>query len=177
MSTLYYLAYGSNLHPLRLTERLPSARLLGPVELPGYRLAFHKRGEDDSGKGNLLPADEMTAVGALFEIAAAERPALDRFEGEGYGVCDIRVTHAGVTYDCFTYMAEHTHVDDDLKPYDWYKALILLGAMYHRAPAPYLHMIRAVEAISDPDEQRRQRHQALIARIEAANRALLASPS
>jgi len=38
MSEILYLAYGSNLHPLRLRQRVPSCRRLGPVSLPGYKL-------------------------------------------------------------------------------------------------------------------------------------------
>jgi hypothetical protein len=112
-------------------------------------------------------------MGALFEIADEEKPVLDRFEGEGYSVCDIRVMYAGVIYNCFTYMAENSHVDDDLRPYDWYKTLILLGAAYHRAPSPYLEMIRRVQSTADPDTGRRKRHEALIERIKAANHAFL----
>ena len=50
LSIIHYLAYGSNLHPLRLTLRVPSARVIGVVEMPGYMLEFHKRSIDGSGK-------------------------------------------------------------------------------------------------------------------------------
>lgn len=50
MTTVHYLAYGSNLHPLRLTARVSSARPLGTVPMPGYKIAFHKRSIDHSGK-------------------------------------------------------------------------------------------------------------------------------
>ena len=58
MTLLYYLAYGSNLHPVRLTERVPSARFLGLTSLFGYQLRFHKRHEPDgSGKCNMYHTD------------------------------------------------------------------------------------------------------------------------
>jgi len=50
----YYLAYGSILHPLRLGERISSAQLCGVTTLRGYRLAWHKRGADGSGKCDLV---------------------------------------------------------------------------------------------------------------------------
>jgi hypothetical protein len=35
-ATVLYAAYGSNLHPLRLAARAPSAALLGTCALPGW---------------------------------------------------------------------------------------------------------------------------------------------
>jgi hypothetical protein len=51
---LYYFSYGSNLHPVRLTERIFSATLIGTVKLKKYRLEFHKKRKDKSGKCNLM---------------------------------------------------------------------------------------------------------------------------
>ena len=49
-ATLLYFAYGSNLHPERLRERVPSAESLGVARLEAHVLRFHKRGRDGSGK-------------------------------------------------------------------------------------------------------------------------------
>jgi hypothetical protein len=51
---LHYLAYGSNLHPIRLRQRVNSARLIATLSLPGYRVLFNKRGQDLSAKCNLV---------------------------------------------------------------------------------------------------------------------------
>lgn len=168
MSTLLYLAYGSNLHPVRLGERVPSARLLGPVALPGLRLAFHVRGRDDSGKGNLVACTGAApAYGAVYEIAAEDKPALDRHEGDSYRVTTVEVTLGGTRRSCFTYVGHHACIDDTLRPYDWYRNIILLGARYLAAPAPYLDMISRVECLSDPDAERSALHSNLIMRISA----------
>ena len=37
---IHYFAYGSNLYPMRLSERVSSANLIGGVELENYLLAF-----------------------------------------------------------------------------------------------------------------------------------------
>jgi len=58
MSTLYYFAYGSNLHPLRLQARLSSAQLIGTTILPGYALKFHKLGHCLSGKCNIVRTND-----------------------------------------------------------------------------------------------------------------------
>jgi hypothetical protein len=47
---IHYFAYGSNLHPLRLQERVPSAALLGWTHLHGWELRFDKRGRTDGQK-------------------------------------------------------------------------------------------------------------------------------
>lgn len=167
MSKLHYLAYGSNLHPLRLSERVPSARLRGVVELPGYRLAFHACGEDCSGKGNLVACREgaAAAYGAIYEIAAAEKPLLDRFEGAAYRSASIDVIVAGVTCTCFTYFAETAFIDEGLKPYDWYKKLVWLGARYLGVPEDYVTAIDQVLCVPDPDDERARHHAALLSRM------------
>lgn len=166
MGTLLYLAYGSNLHPVRLGERVPSARLLGPVELPGFRLAFHVRGRDDSGKGNLVACQTSPpAYGAVYEIAAEERPALDRYEGSSYRVARLQVTLGGKRRLCFTYLGQTSCIDEALMPYGWYKDIILLGAQYLGAPPDYLDMIRSVECRPDPDAARHGQHADLMMRM------------
>jgi hypothetical protein len=173
---LFYLAYGSNLHPVRLTERVPSAELIGPVSLGGYRLMWHKRGSDDSGKCNLhhtgSPAD--LAHGAIFRIAARHKEALDRFEGKGNGYHDapIQVELRDQTYNCFTYIAEATHRDDELRPYSWYKQLVMLGGHYHGLPRAYLVDIEAVVDIPDPDHERHTKHSCLVDRLIKVNNEL-----
>ena len=75
---LYYLAYGSNLHPVRLSERVPSAELLGVVELREYRLVFQKRGWDGSSKCTLVRTGETSvgAYGAMYAIDAIHKSRL-----------------------------------------------------------------------------------------------------
>ncbi len=166
MAMLLYLAYGSNLHPVRLTERVASARLLGSVELPGLRLAFHVRGGDDSGKGNLVACrGAPPAYGAVYEIAEEEKPVLDRYEGASYRDTALEVTLDGRRRTCFTYLGHDAHIDESLRPYDWYKHIILLGAQYLGAPAVYLDAITRVECMPDPDVTRSRLHGDLIKRM------------
>jgi len=167
---MHYFAFGSNLHPLRLGERVPSARLIGTVRLPGCRLMFHKRGGDSSGKCNLYRTVNVDdhVHGALYEMAAAHKSVLDRIEGVGCGYRDqpLRLTCRGRRYTCFTYMAEPTHIDDDLKPYHWYKALVVHGAEYLGLPEDYIAGLHAVDALEDPVRERRAAHEALLARMQ-----------
>jgi gamma-glutamylcyclotransferase (GGCT)/AIG2-like uncharacterized protein YtfP len=171
MTRMHYLAYGSNLHPSRLAERVPSARLVGTVRLAGCRLMFHKRGGDLSGKCNIYRTANTDdhVHGALYEMAAAHKSDLDRFEGVscGYRHLPMQLICMGRSYSCFTYIAESTHIDDDLRPYHWYKALVVLGAEYLGLPGGYIAGLHAVDALEDPDRERRAEHEALIARMQS----------
>ena len=164
MSTLYYLAYGSNLHPLRLQERVSSARLLGPVSLPGYRLVFHKVGADGSGKCNIRNTRHAhdTVHAALFSIHATHKPLLDSFEGRGYVDIEMQVEFDGATYSTFVYVAKAAFINEDLPPFDWYRDLVLHGAHHHGFPDHYIADIRQTMARADPDAERGRRHADLL---------------
>jgi len=165
MSKLYYFAYGSNLHPLRLQKRVRSARFLGLVPVTGYRLRFHKRHhEDNSGKCNihLTGQPEDRIYGALYEMNADEKFLLDQCEGEGYRCDTLSVEFADNFYETFVYIAEESHIDDSLIPHSWYQQIVLLGAEYHQLPDDYLKYIREVRAAEDPDHEQRERNYRLI---------------
>lgn len=151
-----YAAYGSNLHPVRLTERIPSAQLLGAGFLPNWSLCFHKRSRDDSGKCSIFAGDDGVHF-AVFEMSAADKLALDMIEGLGAGYSEISLSIPGFG-DCVSYIAEESHVDDSLKPYVWYKELVLEGARFHVFPDHYIRPIESIRAIRDPDPKRRARN-------------------
>jgi len=155
---LYYLAYGSNLHPARLRERVPSARLLGTVELRRRALRFSKRSVDGSGKCTIGPGRSSQSVyAAVYRIDPRQRRTLDRVEGLGAGYAEKRgtVTVAGQVIEAFYYVATADWLDESLQPYHWYKALVLAGARYHGFPPQYIAALEQVDAVDDPDRERR----------------------
>ena len=164
---LLYFAYGSNLHPLRLQERVPSAEFVTIAVNDGHRIAFEKHGQDGSGKCNLVSTGNAgdSAYGAIYTLEPEHKPILDRFEGRGYRNRPITVHCHGRDYACFTYVAEQDHVDKHLKPYHWYKQLVVLGARYHRFPEKYISMLESFDSIEDTDTERRQKVEALIENI------------
>ncbi len=172
MNRLLYLAYGSNLFPPRLRTRAPSARAVGRVELEGWDLRFHKRSVDGSGKCSLVRAAETTAHGVVYDLAAADRPALDEAEwlGAGYGELELAVSLGGAETAVFTYLAQPSHVDDTLEPYRWYLDLVVAGAREHGLPAEYVGRLEAVEARSDPDPVRAAENRRLLTRGLAVRR-------
>jgi soluble lytic murein transglycosylase-like protein len=61
-----------------------------------------------------------------------------------------------------TYVAKPANIDHALKPYGWYKAFVVAGAMKHGLPPDYVERIRAVESVADPDRDRAARNRSLI---------------
>lgn len=163
MSNFKYAAYGANLHPIRLSTRVPSARLLGKGILADKALRFHKRSKDGSGKCNIIDSDKQQVYVAIYEINESEKPLLDNVEGVGYGYRNEEVQVVGFG-KCFTYIAESSYIDNSLKPYMWYKELILAGCEYLELPTSYINYIRSVEADVDLDKQRNKKYMEMVAR-------------
>ena len=65
---IYYFAYGSNLHPMRLMERVPSAELVGVAKHPNHALTFHKRSNDGSSKCNMFNSESDLIYGAIYKL-------------------------------------------------------------------------------------------------------------
>jgi len=166
---LHYFAYGSNLHPLRLTERIESARLICSAALPEYRLTFDKLGQDGSSKCNLqkIGGQADCVYGAIYQIDSAHKPRLDEFEGLGAGYIDreIELISNACRYRCFSYFAQPGYITDTLKPYIWYQQLVFEGAQYLQFPAAYIAQIEAVASVPDPNVERALLHRQLIDRM------------
>lgn len=164
MPTVYYLAYGSNLHPRRLAARVPSARVVGVVEMPGYQLAFHKRSIDGSGKCLIYTeqGQHHKMYGVLYEFDSLEKDALDSAEGKGYIEQLVQFSLNGEMYTPYVYVAQATHIDASLVPYHWYKDLVLAGASYHGFPADYVASIAATKSKPDFNVERKQKNENLL---------------
>lgn len=165
MSKIKYAAYGSNLHPIRLSSRVPSANLLGKGILEEKTLRFHKRSKDGSGKCNIIDSEKHKVYVAIYEIYESEKPLLDNAEGVGYGYRteDIKIIGFG---KCFTYIAEDSYTDNSLKPYTWYKELVLAGCENLKLPTSYINYIRSVEADLDLDKQRNKKYLEMVVRAK-----------
>jgi hypothetical protein len=147
-----YAAYGSNLHPLRLALRTPSSRFLGKSCVPGWSLQFHKRSIDGSAKCNIVNSGRGVYV-AVFEMHEKDKQKLDEIEGtgKGYHNSSIDVPDFGT---CFTYLGATSHICDELKPYDWYKEIVLLGCRKLDFPDRFTSTIEAVKNGPDPNDER-----------------------
>ena len=162
-------AYGSNMLTARIKARCPSAHTLGVAELPENELRWHKKSRDGSGKCDIVLTDKPGAavLGVLYEIATNEKADLDKAEGVGfdYDKAEIEVLCCGVWVKAKTYIA--TTTDPTLKPYTWYRALVIAGAKEHGLPADYIARLEAVPADQDPDQKRHDENMALIGKVRA----------
>lgn len=167
MSELFYLAYGSNLHPVRIGERIPSAQLIGTTSVPGFRLTFSKRGADQSGKGHIHDTDNKQSqiFAAIYKIGEEHKQTLDAIEGPGYASQSVAVRWKNRFINCFAYVGENSHLDESLKPFHWYKSLVILGAQFNQLPNDYIRTIQQVESVEDSDPERRRHNDTLISRI------------
>lgn len=165
-----YFAYGSNMSTPRLRERMPSCKALGIATLPGHALRFHKRSKDGSGKCNAVATgDENSVIGVLFSFDPAERAKLDKAEGvsNGYEHATVTVINdKGRRRKVLTYLATPDYIDDNLKPYAWYKDFVLAGSREHDLPLGYVaEYIESVEAIDDPNKERDKKQRATLASL------------
>lgn len=156
----YYFAYGSNLHPLRLRSRAPSARVVGRAGLRGYRLRFHKRGRDGSAKCDARWTGRRSDLvyGVVYSIARGDRRALDLAEdlGRGYDRERVWVSLGVRRRVVFAYLTRREAIEEELRPLDWYLDFVSRGARHHGLPGRYLLEIEREEVLRDPHGARRR---------------------
>ena len=166
MDTFKYFAYGSNMltERLRGPSRCPSAEVIGVAVAFGYALEFSKRSRDGSGKATIVRSQksEEHVFGVVFEIAISERAALDKAEGVDYNRIDdllVSLQQGREILRAVTYIA--TDVDRALQPYDWYRALVIAGALQHNLPAEWMAMLEQAASKPDADAKRKSRLDAI----------------
>ena len=163
---IYYLAYGSNLHPERLRRRVPSCKALGSIRLSHYQLAFHKIGSDASGKCDAFYTGDAQdyLIGVVYQMDPAEQSLLDVAEdlGNSYQLKYEQVELRGESLDLFFYVASPGFVDQSMTPFSWYKGLVVTGARYHGLPQDYLDWLQSVPELTDPEFQRDLFHREIL---------------
>jgi gamma-glutamylcyclotransferase (GGCT)/AIG2-like uncharacterized protein YtfP len=127
----------------RITERCSSSRFISRAKVNGWKLLFNKRSKDKSGKANLIYTGDMSLVwGVIFDITEDQKPLLDKFEGLGKGYDELKlkvISDLDEEIECVCYIAtDEKYLDNNLKPYDWYKEYCLIGAKQHNLPEDYI---------------------------------------
>jgi gamma-glutamylcyclotransferase len=152
----HVFAYGSNMCSTRLREYGVSPDGPGrPACLVGYRLNFNKKSRDGSGKANLEPDPVAEVWGVLYLVPAAQLRSLDRGEGSGYErQCMVVRTSSGEEVNAWVYVALQFSAMQALRPYEWYKHLLVEGAREHILPGSYLESLEAIDAVPDPHKER-----------------------
>jgi len=134
--------------------------------LDGHALHFHKRGADGSAKCDVVPRGGSRVYGVVFRVHPNDLARLDAAE-QGYDRVTLHVSDGTTDVAVFTYRARPDRIVPGLKPYGWYRDLVVLGARHHGLPAGYVAAIEAVTARDDPDAARAAAMDGLLARLRA----------
>ena len=124
----YYFAYGSNMFPERLHDRIKKHHTAFPATLPNYLFTYNKKSVDGTAKANIKPNNGTEVQGVCFEIDEEDFEILTQCEG-GYDRRNIEVNiENGNKTKTVTYIS--SSIDETLKSSNEYKKLILQGAEY-----------------------------------------------
>jgi hypothetical protein len=139
-------------------------------KLVGFELYWNKRSSDGSGKCSVTETGHPKHVvwGVAYEMSASDKSNLDRVEGlgQGYGERAVNVQTQAERLSALTYYA--TSIDPGMRPYDWYRDLVVAGAREHELPDEYVRMLEKVATVTDSDADRAARnHRLLKARPKA----------
>ena len=69
----------------------------------------------------------------------------------------------------FTYVASHTHIKAEQRPFPWYKQYVIEGACEHELPDDYVVQVRDQVMCTDPDQERQQKNCDFIERNRSGN--------
>ncbi len=166
-----YFAYGSNMLEARLRHpsRAPSASCIGAAMLGGYRIRFHKVGKDGSAKCNALTTGNLddAVYGVVFHVADRDTTALDKEEDVkegGYSRRQVNIVMLNDSREGLVecYFSNPKFIDDNCLPFDWYKALVIAGALEHDLPEEYVRLLRECPSIEDGDQERSDKAMGLL---------------
>lgn len=164
--TFLYFAYGANMFSRRIQSPniAPSAVAVDIGFVQGRRFTFGKVSRDGSGKCDIEITNNSSnrAYGVLYRVSAKDRENLNQAEGLGIGYSEtnIQVVTAKGTYTAMTYVGSYKEAM--LRPYQWYKAFVVAGAIEHGLPAEYIEWLRTFEAQADSNANRRSEREALL---------------
>jgi len=144
---MLYFAYGSNMCSMRMCERAPSAVAIGTAHLQHHCVICNKLGQDGTAKANIVPRQNASTYGVLYEINTNEMALLDTEETGYQRVEKMLLNHLNQEVHAQTYVAfrlTHQPVTTG-----WYKSLIVQGAAEHGLPEDY---IRTLEHLPTNDQ-------------------------
>lgn len=131
----------------------------------GRVLRFHKCSIDGSGKCDIRasPNTADAVYGVVYEIPENEIAQLRDAEGVGKGYHEESVSVVlvdGGVLQAKAFVADETYLNPQLKPYTWYKGLVVAGAEQNGLTSDYVAAIRAAPAERDREINRRGKREA-----------------
>jgi len=137
----------------RLRSHVCFARAIGRAKLLDKRMVCNKKGEDGSGKANLIESPGDAVWGVLYEVDSAELDKLDSAEGGYHRMSTQSITKGNNPLEVEVYIS--TKLTADPTPYEGYKKVILRGAREHELPTGYLQYLEQLPSKPDPKRERR----------------------
>jgi gamma-glutamylcyclotransferase len=169
-SRVVVFAHGANMLVARMRERAPLSKAVSVGQLVGFELCWNKRSRDGSGKCSVTETGHPKHVvwGVTYEMGASDKSSLDRAEGlgQGYGERAVNIHTQAGRLSALTYYA--TSIDPGIRPYDWYRDLVIAGAREHGLPEEYVRILEKVATVMDSDADRAAtNHRLLTTRLKA----------
>jgi len=137
-----YFAYGANMDAVAMAARCPRSRLLGRARLARWRFVVMP-----SGFASVAPDPRGMTHGALWELAAADVPALDRFEDVRGGLYLKRTLP--VLREPVGYASAMVYIGDPTRrgaAWPDYLAGIVAAARGLQLPPAYIHYLDQLDA-------------------------------
>lgn len=124
-----------------MASRCPGATVIGLATLPGHSIAFVvDESGYDGGVATVVPDDQSTVTGVLWEIDDSHLAALDEWEAYPLAYDRRPITvHAPEPVEALIYIANFAA---PLPPSDRYLGVIVRGLEANGASAEYAALIR-----------------------------------
>jgi gamma-glutamylcyclotransferase len=140
-----YFAYGSNLDFLHFKRRCSSAIFSEKAFLEGYKLNFPQYDiEWGGGVAGIIPSVNSIVEGVIYKISDLDLEKLDHYEDVEKGDYKRRLIIAknifGKLINAWTYLPKGTG-EDNFKPTEAYKNLILKGAIASDLSESYVNFL------------------------------------
>ncbi len=148
----WVLAYGSNLCPDRLAERVGEPLACERGAIPGFELRFNKHAQGGGAVcANIAWAGGSAACPAVaWKLTREQIETLDLYEGAPVHYLRMTLPFEGEERGrriCQVYVARHDHIDQSLPPAEAYVAHIRRGYEWHGfGEASRQHLDALIEA-------------------------------
>jgi gamma-glutamylcyclotransferase (GGCT)/AIG2-like uncharacterized protein YtfP len=133
---MMYFAYGSNMDPEQMSQRVVGARALGPARLDGFSLTFSVYSNKwEGGAANIELEPEGHVWGVLWEVPDEHAERLDAYEGHPvfYRREEVSVDGPDGTVVAMTYRIAHQE-GTYIRPTDQYLQRMRTGIRRHGIP-------------------------------------------
>jgi gamma-glutamylcyclotransferase len=159
-ATLSYFAYGSNMDPKQIKERLGRIPKTQCASLKDYCLRFNKVDQKMAGVGyaNIIHSRGKTVCGVLYEVTEEEMNKIDHYEGISRGhyrreSVEVEIASDNNNRACaIAYIAYRGKIKEGLRPTAEYLKRLLAGRKY--LPEEYLKQLEKTPLIErNPDEE------------------------